>query len=111
MPRIGPHVEAIAETKPRKYSFTTVFEPLAKVEAVQRRSRTARRVQNSSAPGYQVTVPLLPGLITYGRTLKEAREMARDAITCYLEGLLKDGQPIPDEKVAIQEKLSVALTA
>lgn len=40
--------------------------------------------------GYTVTVPKLPGLVTEGDTLKEAREMAKDAIRCYLEALLKD---------------------
>ena len=103
MPKIRPHVEAIAETKPRKYSFTVVFEPLTKVEVFRRRGRTVRMAENPAWPGYQVTVPLLPGLVTYGRTLNEAREMARDAITCYLEGLRKDGERIPDENSTIQE--------
>lgn len=40
--------------------------------------------------GYTVTVPKLPGLVSEGSNLKEAREMARDAIRCYLEALLKD---------------------
>ncbi|MDP2677002.1 MAG: type II toxin-antitoxin system HicB family antitoxin [bacterium] len=40
--------------------------------------------------GYTVTVPKLPGLVTEGDNLKEAREMLKDAIRCYLEALLKD---------------------
>jgi predicted RNase H-like HicB family nuclease len=52
-------------------------------------------------------VQLLPGLITYGRTLAEAR----DAIACHLQGLKKDGERIPDEKNTIQEKLRVAISA
>lgn len=40
--------------------------------------------------GYTVTVPKLPGLVTEGVNLKEAREMAKDAIRCYLESILKD---------------------
>ncbi|HBT81863.1 hypothetical protein A3B26_02930 [Candidatus Giovannonibacteria bacterium RIFCSPLOWO2_01_FULL_48_47] len=40
--------------------------------------------------GYTVTVPKLPGLVTEGDNLKEAREMAQDAIKCYLEAILKD---------------------
>lgn len=39
--------------------------------------------------GYTVTVPKLPGLVTEGNNLKEAREMTKDAIRCYLESLLK----------------------
>jgi len=45
--------------------------------------------------GFQVIVPALPGLVTYGRTLEEAREMAQDAIACHLQGLLKDDEEIP----------------
>ncbi len=59
--------------------------------------------------GFQVMVPALPSLITYGRTLVEAREMARDAITCHVRGLIKDGEEIPDDPFLsaspIQEEL------
>lgn len=37
--------------------------------------------------GYTVTCPALPGLVTEGDTLEEAREMAADAIRGYLESL------------------------
>jgi predicted RNase H-like HicB family nuclease len=40
--------------------------------------------------GYTVTVPKLPGLVTEGSNLKEAREMLKDAICCYLELVLKN---------------------
>ena len=33
--------------------------------------------------GYVVTCPALPGLITEGDTLEEARAMATEAILCY----------------------------
>jgi len=79
----------------------------------RRNGKKIRRARNPSYPGYPVTVPLLPAVITYGRTLEEAREMARDAIRCHLEGLRKDGEPspIPNEKTARKEKLRVALAA
>ena len=99
------------KTDRREFSFTVVFEPLAKLRTVGRKGRIIHRVENPAWPGYQVTVPLLPGLVTYGRTLGEAREMARDAIKCHLEGLRKAGEPIPDEKVARKERLRVALSA
>jgi len=41
--------------------------------------------------GYIVTCPALPGLITEGDTLAEARIMAADAIRTYLDSLRKDG--------------------
>ena len=45
--------------------------------------------------GYVVTCPALPGLVTEGDTLEEARAMASDAIRGYLESLQKDGEPNP----------------
>jgi hypothetical protein len=49
----------------REYSFTVVFEPVHEA-ARNKNGRQARPHSNSSSIGYQVTVPLLPGLITYG---------------------------------------------
>ncbi|HZT57425.1 MAG TPA: type II toxin-antitoxin system HicB family antitoxin [Pyrinomonadaceae bacterium] len=53
--------------------------------------------------GYVVTCPALPGLVTEGDTLKEAREMAADAIRGYIESLKKDGEPIPTENPIVEE--------
>ncbi|MBI2755747.1 MAG: type II toxin-antitoxin system HicB family antitoxin [Chloroflexi bacterium] len=48
---------------------------------------------------YTVTVPALPGVVTQGSSVEEAMMMmAREAIRCHLEGLLKDGEPIPEER-------------
>jgi antitoxin HicB len=44
-----------------------------------------------------VTCPSLPGLVTEGDTLDEARAMAADAICGYIESLAKAGLPIPLE--------------
>jgi predicted RNase H-like HicB family nuclease len=46
--------------------------------------------------GYTVTCPALPGLVTYGETLEEARAMAADAIRGYIQCLREDGEPIPE---------------
>jgi antitoxin HicB len=113
MPKIAPSYHTSDELGP-EYSFTVVFDPLAGESSARNRGKANRkngRSRNGSAAGYQVTVPLLPGLITYGRTLEEAREMARDAIRCHLEGLRKDGERIPNEKSTRSEKLRVALSA
>lgn len=59
--------------------------------------------------GYTVTCPALPGLVTEGDTLDEAREMATDAIKAYLESLAIDGLPIPvDETLIESAKVEVA---
>jgi len=42
-----------------------------------------------------VVVPALPGCVTYGRTLNEAQEMAKDAIAGYIASLRKHGDPLP----------------
>lgn len=45
--------------------------------------------------GFTVTVPALSGCVTYGKDLKEASEMARDAIKLYLESLEAHKEVIP----------------
>jgi antitoxin HicB len=57
--------------------------------------------------GYTVTVPSLPGLVTEGKDLIHARDMAEDAIRCYIEGLKKAREPIPVERETAQLRLSV----
>ena len=47
--------------------------------------------------GYTVTVPALPGIVTQGETVDEAVAMAKEAIQCHIEGLLADGEPVPEE--------------
>lgn len=39
--------------------------------------------------GFTAIVPALPGCVTYGRTLSEAKTMAKDAIAGYIESLKK----------------------
>ena len=78
------------------YSYTVLFEP-------------------AEEGGYVVTCPALPGLVTEGDTLREARAMAKDAIALYLESLRDDGLPIPTDKPLrqkpVKEKLKIALKA
>ena len=47
--------------------------------------------------GFTVIVPLLPGCITYGRDLNEAKKMAVDAIEAYVASLKKHREPIPTD--------------
>jgi predicted RNase H-like HicB family nuclease len=72
------------------YTFTMLFEP-------------------AEEGGYVVTCPALPGLVTEGDTLEEARRMAEDALRGYLESLLEDGVSIPPDKTPIAEPIEIAL--
>ena len=70
------------------YHFDTIFE--------------------SNGEGYTVTVPKLPGLVTEGDSMKEARWMARDAIRCYLESLLKEkAMGIPPKSRVLRERVKM----
>jgi antitoxin HicB len=78
----------------REYSYTVNFEP-------------------APEGGYTVTCPVLPGLVTEGDTLEQARIMAADAIRCYLESLEIDGLRVPveeDETEPLRERITVQLT-
>jgi len=52
--------------------------------------------------GFTVTVPALPGCVTYGKDLDEAKEMVRDAIAAYLESLKKHSEAIPDDSNTLE---------
>lgn len=42
-------------------------------------------------------MPVLPVCITQGETVEEAIIMAKDAIRLYVESLIADGEPVPEE--------------
>lgn len=98
---VGPCEQGVATVARAKavageaYTYTVVFEP------------------DEEAGGYTVTCPALPGLVTEGDTLEEARERAAGAIRCYLESLRKDGLRLPPGEARdvelIREPLTVVL--
>jgi len=45
--------------------------------------------------GYTVSVPALPGCITYGEDIDEAMAMAKEAVEVYIEELESRGKGIP----------------
>jgi antitoxin HicB len=49
--------------------------------------------------GFTVTVPSLPGCVTWGEDYDQALAMAREAIELYLEVLVEDGKPIPQDPI------------
>jgi predicted RNase H-like HicB family nuclease len=79
-----------------QYGFTVVYNRLA-------------------GGGYQIIVPAFPEIITCAPTIVEARELAADAVRCHIEGLLKDGEEIPQDPFSsdepVVEELTVSLQA
>ena len=74
----------------KAYNYTVIFQPLPE-------------------GGYGVIVPAIPEICSFGDTLAEAREMAQDAIRCFLESVLKTGEPIPKDVAPATERLEVIL--
>jgi predicted RNase H-like HicB family nuclease len=60
--------------------------------------------------GYLAVVPALPGVVSYGATLAEARAMVADAIRCHCEGLLKAGEPLPPNRPIAEEPVKEEVT-
>ena len=57
--------------------------------------------------GYTAIVPALPGCVTYGRTLSEAKKMAKDAIIGYIESLKKHKEAIPTDDDTLVASLNL----
>jgi len=52
--------------------------------------------------GYHVFCPALPGCRTQSETLEEGIENIREAMQLYVETLLEDGLPVPEEDILIK---------
>jgi len=76
------------------YRFRAIFEPF----------------EENGVKGYNVTVPALPGCLTWGSSLQEAKERIVEAIELYLEYLAGEGLPVPPDE-SVDEVIEVAITA
>jgi len=56
---------------------------------------------------YGVSFPDLPGVITAGSNLDEARKMATEALEFHLEGMAQDGEAAP-EPSSLEEIMAIA---
>ncbi len=57
--------------------------------------------------GFTVIVPSLPGCISYGKDLKEAKKMGAEAIKGYIVSLKKHREPIPVDTESFVEIIDV----
>jgi antitoxin HicB len=78
--------------KTKMYNYTVIFRPLEE-------------------GGYDVIVPAIPEICTFGDTIEEARKMAEDAIKCYIESALKLSEPIPIDSEVSFEKIAVKVAS
>lgn len=54
---------------------------------------------------YGVSFPDFPGLATAGKTSEEARAMAEEALSFHIDGLIEDGETVP-EPSSLQQIMS-----
>lgn len=73
----------------KQYQYTVFFEP--------------------KRGGFNVIVPAISEICTFGETLEEARQVAQDAIRCYLESALKHGEEIPKDAEPARERVAVTV--
>jgi antitoxin HicB len=59
--------------------------------------------------GYTVSVPALPGCITYGEDVDEAICMAKEAIELYIEELQARGESVPDDRNTLEYSLNLEM--
>jgi len=55
-------------------------------------------IHKDPGSSYGVTVPDLPGCFSGGESLDEVMSSAYEAIECHVEGIMIDGDPIPERK-------------
>lgn len=60
------------------------------------RKITYLAVLEPSDDGYGVFFPDLPGCISYGESIIEAQQMAKEALELHIYGMEKDGDPLPE---------------
>ncbi|RAI91633.1 type II toxin-antitoxin system HicB family antitoxin [Algoriphagus yeomjeoni] len=58
--------------------------------------------------GFTAIVPSLPGCVTWGETLEHTKEMAKEAISLYIEDMEANGDEIPNDNNSLELSLVVA---
>jgi len=52
-------------------------------------------IHKDSKSDFGVSFPDLPGCISAGRTIDEAKELAQEALSLHIQGMLEDGEEVP----------------
>lgn len=56
-------------------------------------------IHKEEGSDYGVIVPDLPGCFSAGDTIDDAITQAKEAIECHIEGLIADGEAIPEPQM------------
>jgi predicted RNase H-like HicB family nuclease len=79
-----------------------------KIEMRNSKSLTYKILLHKEPEGeYTVTVPALPGCITYGENIDHAIEMAKEAIELYISELKEKGKEIPDDSNTFEYSINL----
>jgi antitoxin HicB len=71
--------------------------------------RTYRIMLRKEPEGaYTAIVPSLPGCITWGETVEQALDMAKEAIEGYIAVLEEDGEVVPDDNETFEYSLQLS---
>lgn len=65
------------------------------------------RLTEEPEGGFTVTVPALPGCVTYGENEEEALSMVKEAIVGYIAVLKEKGDPIPDDSKSKEFSITI----
>ena len=63
--------------------------------------------QKEPEGGYTVFIPILPGCVSYGKDLEEAKKMINDAIKLYIESLSDHKEEIPTEEDIFYSQINI----
>lgn len=63
--------------------------------------------QKETEGGYTVFVPMLPGCVSYGKNLEEAKKMINEAIELYIESLSAHNEEIPSEENIFYSQINI----
>jgi len=74
--------------KDRQYNFRVIIEP-------------------DDPNGYHGFVPMLAGVHTCGNTMREVKSNLREAIACHVQGMIKDGEEVPNEENVMESLVSI----
>ena len=93
------------------FTSTSVFKKMSNFAANLKSAMNRNykiNLRREPEGGYTVFVPSLPGCITYGETVDEAIDMAKEAIGLYIEELEERGESVPDDSNVLEYSLNMA---